>query len=150
MQPHNVFDPFYWWRQQRWQSKFYSSFYQSQIYSSTALALVIETRLDETIPISSSFGLLWVESHHFSQAEEDRTVSFAVLIHKMTTIFTQKDNLGPFCEFAQPCKQFFIFCLFLNLRKIAWINSQQPKTRGHLENLYASKLLQNASIQLPS
>ena len=33
----------------------------------------------------------------FSQAEKERTASQAEQIHKMTTIFTQNDNLGPFC-----------------------------------------------------
>jgi hypothetical protein len=32
----------------------------------------------------------------FSQAEKERTVCKAEQIHKMTTIFTQKDKLGPF------------------------------------------------------
>ena len=44
----------------------------------------------------SSFGLLRVESRYFSQAEKERTACKAEQIHKMTTIFTQKDNLGPF------------------------------------------------------
>ena len=41
--------------------------------------------------ISSSFGLMGVESHDFSQAEKERTACKAKQIHKMTTIFTQ-DN----------------------------------------------------------
>ena len=44
----------------------------------------------------SSFWLLPVESRDFSQAEKERTPCKAVQIHKMRTIFTQKDNLGPF------------------------------------------------------
>ena len=46
--------------------------------------------------ISFSFWLLGVESHDFSQAEKERTASKAEQIHKMTNIFTQNDNLGPF------------------------------------------------------
>ena len=45
---------------------------------------------------SSSFGVLRVESHDFSQADKERTACKAEQTHKMTTIFTQKDNLGPF------------------------------------------------------
>ena len=46
--------------------------------------------------MSSSLWPLRVETHDFSQAEKERTASKALKIHKMTTIFTQKDNLGPF------------------------------------------------------
>ena len=45
--------------------------------------------------MSSSFWLLRVESRDFSQAEKDRTACKAELIHNMTTIFTQNENLGP-------------------------------------------------------
>ena len=44
----------------------------------------------------SSFCLLQVESHDFSQTEKERSAGKAEQIHKMTTFFTQKDNLGPF------------------------------------------------------
>ena len=40
--------------------------------------------------MSSSFGLLGVESRDFSHAEKERTACKAEEIHKMTTIFTQK------------------------------------------------------------
>ena len=46
--------------------------------------------------MSSSFLLLGVESRDFSQAEKERTACKAGQIHKMTTIITQNDNLGPF------------------------------------------------------
>ena len=46
--------------------------------------------------MSSSFWLLGIKSHDFSQAEKERTASKAEQIHKMTIIFTQNDNLGPF------------------------------------------------------
>ena len=46
--------------------------------------------------MSSSFWLLGVESHDFFQAEKERTACKAEQIHKMTTISTQNDNLGPF------------------------------------------------------
>ena len=55
--------------------------------------------------MSSSFGLLGVESHDFSHAEKERTACKAEEIHKMTTIFTQN---GP------------------------RLSSQQLKTRRHL------------------
>ena len=44
----------------------------------------------------SSFWLLGVESRDFSQAENERTACKAEQIHKMATIFTPNDNLGPF------------------------------------------------------
>ena len=43
--------------------------------------------------MSSSFWLLRVESHDFSQAEKERTACKAKQINEMTTIFTRKDNL---------------------------------------------------------
>jgi hypothetical protein len=44
----------------------------------------------------SSFWLLGVESHDFYQAEKERTACKAEQIHKLTTIFTQNNNLGSF------------------------------------------------------
>ena len=44
----------------------------------------------------SSFWLLGVESRDFSHAVKKRTACKAAQIQKMTTIFTQNDNLGPF------------------------------------------------------
>ena len=46
--------------------------------------------------MSSSFWLLGVESRDFSKAEKERTACKAEQIREMTTIFTQKDNLGQF------------------------------------------------------
>ena len=46
--------------------------------------------------MSSRFWLLQAESRDFSQAEKERSACKVEQIHKMTTIFTQKDNLGPF------------------------------------------------------
>ena len=46
--------------------------------------------------MSSSFWLLGIEPRDFSQAEKIRTACKAEQIHKMTTIFTPNDNLGPF------------------------------------------------------
>ena len=42
--------------------------------------------------MSSSFGLLGVESRDFSQAEKGITPSKAEQIHKMTTIFIRKQQ----------------------------------------------------------
>ena len=42
-----------------------------------------------------------------------------------------------FCKFVQRCKQSFFF---LNLRTITWLNSQQPKTRGHVEHTLTDKI----------
>ena len=46
--------------------------------------------------MTSIFWLLQVESLDFSQPEKERTACKAEKIHKMTTIFTQKDNSGLF------------------------------------------------------
>ena len=46
--------------------------------------------------MSSSFLQLAVGSRDLSQAEKEITLCKAEQIHKMTTIFTQNDNLGPF------------------------------------------------------
>ena len=59
-------------------------------------------------------------------------------ILKMTTIFTQN---GPRLSFCENCVHFLnLLCFtrssfFVSLRKITWLNSQQPKTRGHVEHL---------------
>ena len=50
----------------------------------------------QVLYMSSSFLLLGVESCEFSHAEKERTACKAEQIHKMTTIFTQNDSLGPF------------------------------------------------------
>ena len=63
----------------------------SKLYNSTENYL--HTKV---LYISSSFGLLGVESRDFSQAEKERTACKAQQIHKMTTIFNQNDNQGPF------------------------------------------------------
>ena len=44
----------------------------------------------------SNFWLLAVGSRDISQAEKEITACKVEQIHKLTTIFTQKDNLGPF------------------------------------------------------
>ena len=44
----------------------------------------------------SNFWLLAVGSRDLSQAEKEITACKVEQIHKLTTIFTQKDNLGPF------------------------------------------------------
>ena len=44
--------------------------------------------------MSSSFWLLGVESRNFSHAEKGRIPCKDEQIHKMTTIFTQNDNIG--------------------------------------------------------
>ena len=44
----------------------------------------------------SSICLLGVESRDFSHAEKERFAWKVVQIHKMTTVFTQNDSLGPF------------------------------------------------------
>ena len=46
--------------------------------------------------MSPSFGLLQVKSHDFPPARKERTACKAEQIHKMSTIFNQKDNLEPF------------------------------------------------------
>ena len=46
--------------------------------------------------ICSSFWLFGVELCDFSQAEKERTASKLEKNHKMTTIFTENNKLGPF------------------------------------------------------
>ena len=46
--------------------------------------------------MSSSVWLLGVESRAFTHAEKERAACKAEQIHKITTIFTENDNLGPF------------------------------------------------------
>ena len=49
----------------------------------------------KVVYMSSSFWLLSVGSRDLSQAEKEITACKDEQIHKMTTIFTQNDNLGP-------------------------------------------------------
>ena len=88
--------------------------------------------------MSSSFWPLWGDSRGFSQGKK-KYASKAEQIHKMTTIFTPKDNLGPFwlktVVSLWICKAFESSSFFLSMRKITWLNSQQPKTRGRVEHL---------------
>ena len=46
--------------------------------------------------LCSKKKILGVESRDFSQANKEITAYKAEQIHKMTTIFAQNDNLGPF------------------------------------------------------
>ena len=46
--------------------------------------------------MSSSFELLALGSRDLSQAEKEITACKNKQIHKVTSIFTQNDNLGPF------------------------------------------------------
>ena len=52
--------------------------------------------LSKVLYMSSSFGLLGVESRDFSHAEKERTACKDEQIHKMTTIFTKN---GPRLSF---------------------------------------------------
>ena len=85
--------------------------------------------------MSSSFWLLGVESCHFSH---ERSACKAEQIYK----FSLKMVLS--CCF---CENRFVNLLsfasssfFLSLRKITWLNSQQPKTRGHVKHLSCYKM----------
>ena len=85
--------------------------------------------------MSSSVWLLVVVSCAFPQAEKERTASKTEKIQKTTTIFTQngprlRENKCHFVNFLSFASSSF----FLNMRKITWLNSQQPKTRGHVEH----------------
>ena len=86
--------------------------------------------------MSSSFWLLQVESHDLSQAEKKRTTWTAERIYKMT-IYSKKlprtilsENSCHFVNLPSYASSSF----FLNLRKIKWLNLQQLKTRGHVED----------------
>ena len=52
--------------------------------------------MSRVLYISSSLWLLGFESRDFSHGEKERTACKAEQIKKMTTIFTQRDNLRPF------------------------------------------------------
>ena len=90
------------------------------------------------LSLSTSLGLLRVESCDFSQAEIEKTAFKAEQIRKMTTIFNQKStrtiltgNICHFVNFLRSASSSF----FLSLRKITWINLKQPKTSRHVEHL---------------
>ena len=79
----------------------------------------------------SSFWLLGVQSLNFSQAEKERTVCKAEQIHKMTTIFNRTTKICYFVKMLSFASSSF----FVSMGKITGLNSQQPKTRGHVEHL---------------
>ena len=54
-----------------------------------------ESKVALLLILCSKMKILWVESRDFSQAEKDITTCKAKQIHKMTSIFTQNDILGP-------------------------------------------------------
>ena len=90
--------------------------------------------------MSSSFWLLQVESCDFFQAEIERSACKAEQIHKMTTIFTRQPRTilsENSCHFVN-LLSFASSSFFFSLRKITWLNLQQPKTRGHVEHLSIS------------
>ena len=100
---------------------------------------MIKVMASTVLYMSSSFWLLGVDSCNFSHDEKERTACRADQIHKMTTIFTQN---GPRLSFWMKSVSHFVNLLsftssyfILSLRKITWLNSQQPKTRGHVEHL---------------
>ena len=77
---------------------------------------------------------LAVESRDFSQAEKERTTCKAEQIHKITFIFTQNNNLGSFWVKVWICSALQTILSF-SAWEITWLNSQQHKTRGHIEHL---------------
>ena len=84
----------------------------------------------------SSFWLLGVQTLDYSQAEKERTVCKAEQIHKMTTIFNQVEQprTTKICYFVKMLS-FASSSFFVSMGKITGLNSQQPKTRGHVEHL---------------
>ena len=88
-----------------------------------------------TVYMSSSFWLLDVASRDFSHAEKERTACKADQIYKMTTIFTQNGHRLSFWV-----NIVVILWIFSALKKITWLNSQQPKTRGHVGHLLKSTI----------
>ena len=74
--------------------------------------------------MSSRFWLLGVESCDFSQAEKEITACKVEEIHKMTPIFTQNDNIGPFWV-----KIIIILWIYSALQAVisfwAWENSRE-------------------------
>ena len=80
--------------------------------------------------MSSSFWLLGVESHYFSQAEKERTSCKAEQIHKMTIFFTQN---GPRLLFWG--KIVVILWIFSALQAVLSFSATQlPKTRALVEH----------------
>ena len=68
---------------------------------------------------------------------ENITACKAEKIYKMTTILPQNDNLGPFWVKIDVSLWIYsalqAFLSFSAWKKITWLNSQQPKTTGHVE-----------------
>ena len=91
--------------------------------------------LNKVLSMSSSFWLLGVESHYFFHAEKERIACKAEQIQKMTTIFTQNDNLEPFwlkivvilwiCSALQAVLSFSHDAVQLKLQ-LKWLNVISP------------------------
>ena len=89
----------------------------------------------------SSFWLLGVQSLDFSQAEKERTVCKAEQIHIIRPTHNdnyfqsrQQPRTTKICYFVKMLS-FASSSFFVSMGKITGLNSQQPKTRGHVEHL---------------
>ena len=81
--------------------------------------------------MSSSFWLLGFESRDFPQAVKEKTACKAEQIHKKRQPWSiLSENSCCFFNFFSFASSYFFF----SMRKITWINSQHPKTRGHVEH----------------
>ena len=81
------------------------------------------------VPNLSIKGPIFRPGHTYT--EKERTAACkAEQIYKMKTIFTQKDNIGPFwvkIGFFVNFLNFSSNSFFFSLRKITWLNSQQQQ-----------------------
>ena len=82
-----------------------------------------------TLPHAApSFWLLWLESCDFSSWERKNDNYFH---WKWSYVVFLTENGCHFVSLLSFASRYF----FLSLRKTTWLNSQQPKTRGHVEVL---------------
>ena len=82
-----------------------------------------------TLPHAApSFWLLWLESCDFSSWERKNDNYFH---WKWSYVVFLTENGCHFVSLLSFASRYF----FLSLRKTTWLNSQQPKSRGHVEKL---------------
>ena len=109
--------------------------------------------LSQVLYMSSSCWLLGVESHDFSQDEKGWTVCKAEQIHKMTITYFHSKQQPRTILSENSCHlvnllSFASSSFFLSMRKIMWLNSQQPKTRGHVK--HPNPILQDKNVEIIS
>ena len=117
-----------------------------EVLGHKCLQIIVKTNNDDNVKNEEGKVLymccgFWELSHViFLMLRKKELLAKAEQIHKMVTIFNQKNNLSSTILSENSCHFVISFSFasssfFLSMRKITWLNFQQPKTRAHVEHL---------------